>query len=187
MDELVVVCNGKLTDDGRNKFARYGKVIERANEGLDVYAYKAGIEYFGWDRLETFDELIMLNHTIFGPFYPFSETFEKMKNRDLDFWGITKHAKFDYDPFGLNPYGYLPEHIQSHFMVYRKRMICKKEFQEYWDNFRPVNNYRDSVCYHESFLPSILQTLVISGMCLWMYLIWRGCLIIRGCTAQDSL
>lgn len=151
VDELVVVCNGKLTDDGRNKFARYGKVIERANEGLDVYAYKAGIEYFGWDRLETFDELIMLNHTIFGPFYPFSETFEKMKNRDLDFWGITKHAKLDYDPFGLNPYGYLPEHIQSHFMVYRKRMICKKEFQEYWDNFRPVNNYRDSVCYHESF------------------------------------
>ena len=43
VDELVVVCNGKLTDDGRNKFARYGKVIERANEGLDVYAYKAGM------------------------------------------------------------------------------------------------------------------------------------------------
>ena len=29
--------------------------------------------------------------------------------------------------------------------------MCSKEFQDYWDNFRKVENYRDSVCYHESY------------------------------------
>lgn len=152
IDELVIVCNGQLSDEGRRKFEKYNcEIIVRPNEGLDVWAYKAGLSYFGWNKIETFDELIMLNHTIMGPVYPFHETFDKMKEKDVDFWGITKHAKVDEDPYGLNPYGYLPEHIQSHFMVYRKRLLCSKEFQDYWDNFRKVENYRDSVCFHESY------------------------------------
>lgn len=151
IDELVIVCNGQLSDDGRKKFERYNcEIIVRPNEGLDVWAYKAGLTYFGWNKIETFDELIMLNHTIMGPVYPFRETFEKMKEKDVDFWGITKHNMTKGDPYGVNPYGYLPEHIQSHFMVYRKKLLCSKEFQNYWDEFRAVNNYIDSVGYHES-------------------------------------
>lgn len=152
IDELVIVCNGKLNEDGQKKFEKYNsKIIVRPNEGLDVWAYKEGLSYLGWDKIELLDELVMLNHTIMGPVYPFADTFSKMNEKDVDFWGITKHEKVDEDPYGLNPYGYLPEHIQSHFMVYRKKLLCSKEFQDYWDNFRKVENYRDSVCYHESY------------------------------------
>lgn len=151
IDELVIVCNGILSEEGRRKFERYGgKIIVRPNEGLDVWAYKAGLSYFGWEKIETFDELVMLNHTIMGPVYPFSETFGAMKERKVDFWGITKHERAE-DPFGANPYGYLPEHIQSHFMVFRNRLLRSKEFQDYWDNFKKITQYRESVGYHESY------------------------------------
>ena len=107
IDELVIVCNGVLGEAGRRKFEQYDcEIIVRPNEGLDVGAYKAGLDYWGWERLKTFDELVMLNHTIMGPVYPFSETFSKMKERDIDFLVFTKHERAE-DPFGLNPYGYL--------------------------------------------------------------------------------
>lgn len=160
IDELVIVCNGKLSEEGRRKFEKYHcEIIVRPNEGLDVWAYKAGLSYFGWDKIEKFDELVMLNHTIMGPVYPFSETFEKMKEKEVDFWGITKHGMVKVDPYGINPYGYLPEHIQSHFMVYRKKMLCSEEFQKYWDTFREVKTYRDSVGYHESYFTKYFSDL----------------------------
>ncbi len=160
IDELVIVCNGKLSDEGRQKLEKYScEIIVRPNEGLDVWAYKAGLSYFGWSKIESFDELIMLNHTVMGPVYPFRETFDGMNERDVDFWGITKHKMSKVDPYGINPYGYLPEHIQSHFMVYRKKLLCSKEFQKYWDEFREVQNYRDSVGYHESYFTKYFSDL----------------------------
>lgn len=160
IDELVVVCNGKLSEEGYKVFKKYaGEIIVRPNEGLDVWAYKAGLSYYGWDKIEEFDELVMLNHTIMGPVYPFYETFDKMKDRDIDFWGITKHNRMEEDIFGINPYGYMPEHIQSHFMVFRKKLLCSKEFQNYWDNFRKINNYRESVGFHESYFTKYFSDL----------------------------
>ena len=108
-------------------------------------------EYIGWDNLKNYDELIMLNMTIMGPIYPFKEMFDEMDSRkDLDFWGITKFHKFPVDPWGLIQYGYIPEHIQSHFIAVRKPMLKSYEFKQHWEKMRMINTYFESVSYHES-------------------------------------
>ena len=152
LDRLIVVCNGKLTSEGRKKFSKYtNEIIVRENKGFDVWAYKEGIEYIGWDNLKNYDELIMLNMTIMGPIYPFKEMFDEMDSRkDLDFWGITKFHKFPVDPWGLIQYGYIPEHIQSHFIAVRKPMLKSYEFKQHWEKMRMINTYFESVSYHES-------------------------------------
>lgn len=152
LDRLIVVCNGKLTSEGRKKFSKYtSEIIVRENKGFDVWAYKEGIEYIGWDNLKNYDELIMLNMTIMGPIYPFKEMFDEMDSRkDLDFWGITKFHKFPVDPWGLIQYGYIPEHIQSHFIAVRKPMLKSYEFKQHWEKMRMINTYFESVSYHES-------------------------------------
>ena len=152
LDRLIVVCNGKLTSEGRKKFSKYtSEIIVRENKGFDVWAYKEGIEYIGWDDLKNYDELIMLNMTIMGPIYPFKEMFDEMDSRkDLDFWGITKFHKFPVDPWGLIQYGYIPEHIQSHFIAVRKPMLKSYEFKQHWEKMRMINTYFESVSYHES-------------------------------------
>lgn len=151
LTHLVVVCNGKLTAEGRKKFSRYtSDLIVRENKGLDVWAYKTALEFVGWDELKKYDEVILANSTMMGPVYPFKEMFDEMAGRDLDFWGITKYHKVDWDPFGCCFYGYLPEHIQSHFIVYRNSFLKAPELKSYWENVPEIDSYQKSIGYHES-------------------------------------
>ncbi|MGZ7445310.1 rhamnan synthesis F family protein [Paenibacillus sp. TH7-28] len=151
VDRLVVVCNGKLTIDGRQKFEKITEdIIVRENKGFDVWAYKEGIEYIGWDGLSYYDELVLINYTMFGPFYPFSEMFNEMSRRNIDFWGITKHYGTEDDWTGGHmKYGYIPDFIQSFFIVIRKKMHSSFEFKRYWDKMRPIGSYIESMAFHE--------------------------------------
>jgi len=151
LSELVIVVNGFLNNEGREKLLIFtSNLIVRENQGMDVWAYKTGIEFFGWKKLETFDEVIFFNHTIFGPIYPFHEMFDEMDSRkDVDFWGITKHHKVDFDPFHTCKYGYMPAHIQSSFLVIRKRMLASYDFQYFWDSMPLIKTYGDSVGKYE--------------------------------------
>lgn len=150
--EILVVCNGKLTTEGRAKLKEVTpNVLVRENKGFDVWAYKTGLEFYGWDKIKSYDEVIMMNFTIMGPVYPLEEMFTSMDNRDLDFWGITKFHEFkEGDPFGTIPYGYIPDHIQSHFIAVRKDMLNSLEFQSYWDNMVMIHDYREAVGCHEA-------------------------------------
>ena len=149
--EMTIVCNGKLNEAGQSILSRYtDNLIIRPNTGFDVWAYKTALDSYGWEKLEQFDEIVLFNATIMGPVYPFAEMFETMNKRDLDFWGITKFHKVPQDPFGRSPFGYLPEHIQSHFHAYRRSLVQSKEFQDYWNNMPQINSYYDSVGMHES-------------------------------------
>lgn len=153
--EIFIVCNGKLTDEGKKILEQYGKVLVRENRGFDVWAYKTALETYGWDNLINYDEIILLNNTIMGPIYPFSETFEKMDKKDLDFWGLTEYFKIKGDPFGYSPYGYLPDHIQSHWIACRRSLVSSKDFQEYWENMSMIEDYAQAVGKHESIFTKV--------------------------------
>lgn len=104
LSEMTIVCNGKLNEAGEKILSSYtNNLIVRPNEGFDVWAYKTAMESYGWEKLVSFDEVVLFNATIMGPVYPFSEMFETMDQRDLDFWGITKFHKVPQDPFGAVP------------------------------------------------------------------------------------
>lgn len=149
--EIFVVCNGKLTPEGRDVFTEITpNILVRENKGFDVWAYKVALEQYGWDELEKYDEVILMNFTMYGPLYPFSEMFEEMDKRDVDFWGITKHHGFPFDPFGTIPCGYIPEHIQSSFICIRNAMLSSIEFHKYWNDMPAVNSYGDAVGKHEA-------------------------------------
>lgn len=151
VEEFTIVVNGKLNAVGRERLERYtDNLIVRDNKGFDVWAYKTALDSYGWQKLAEYDEVILFNATIMGPVYPFAEMFEAMDRKDLDFWGITKYHKVPKDPFGLSPYPYLPEHIQSHFHAYRRSLVTSQQFQNYWDNLPEITSYIDSVGLHES-------------------------------------
>lgn len=151
LDKLYVVVNGKLTAESRKKFLELADdVYVRKNIGLDVWAYKDGMAHIGWDVVTSFDEFIMMNHTNYGPVYPFREMFEEMDKRDVDFWGITKHNGHDYDPYNACEYGYIPPHIQSSFIAVRRSMMLSDAYRKYWDDMPMIKGYEDSICRHEA-------------------------------------
>lgn len=150
--EIAVVVNGKLTSESREKLLEITPVVmARDNKGLDVWAYKTMIDYYGWERLCQFDEVVLMNFTIMGPVYPLNEMFSSMDKRDLDFWGVTMYHKYEAgDPYGTIEVGYIPDHIQSHFIAVRNSMLKSLEFQYYWDNMGEIKDYRDAVGCHEA-------------------------------------
>lgn len=153
VDKFIVVCNGKLTSEGRRTFRKYtDRIIVRENQGLDVWAYKTGIDDLGWDEICSYDEMIMMNHTICGPIFPFEDMFAEMDSRDVDFWGITTYFGGLNRPKNWPDNGFdtIQDHLQSHFIAVRKHMLRSYEFQKYWRDIPPINSYEDSVSLHES-------------------------------------
>ena len=65
LTELVVVCNGKLSEQGRAAFSQFtDNIIVRENKGLDVWAYKTALDSYGWAKLSEFDEIVMTNSSL---------------------------------------------------------------------------------------------------------------------------
>ena len=88
-----------------------------------------------------------------------------MDAKDLDFWGVTKFHKYENgDPFGTIKVGYIPEHIQSHFIAVRNSMIKSKQFQNYWNKMGEINDYRDAVGKHEAMFTKRFLKWDLSGM-----------------------
>lgn len=152
MAHLLVVCNSQPSQQGLTTLEEHAdEVLVRANSGFDVGGYREGLFYLGFRELAKYDEVIMLNYTFFGGIFPFGEMFEAMDEKDVDFWGITKHHMVDYDPYGgRNPYGYLPEHIQSHFIAVRREMLLSDDYKEFMISMENPKSYIDSICDYES-------------------------------------
>lgn len=151
VSEIFVVANGKMNNAGKEKLAGIADTIwERENKGFDVWGYKESLEKIGWDKLYTYDEVIMMNYTIMGPVDTFDEMFDVMSKTDVDFWGITKFHMVPMDPFGCIECGYIHEHLQSHFIAIRKPMLMSDEYRQYWEEMPMIKSYEESVAFHET-------------------------------------
>ena len=149
-EHILVVSNSPVDDAGRARLeASCDEILERPNAGLDVGAYRAGLEHLGWDRLADFDELILTNHTYYAPLRPWEEVLTRTgSRRDISFWGMTEHGVMRPHPFLAKRE--LPRHIQSHWIAVRRRLLADPAFREYWEQMPPVSSYRDSIQWHES-------------------------------------
>lgn len=159
--KLVVISNGALNEIAKNRLTQYAdSLFVRENYGLDAAAYKAGlISFCGWDEVETYDEVILINDTFYGPVHSFDDMFEEMSGRDLDFWGMSAgyHA---LDGWNRVKYGYMPDHIQTFFIAFRKKMVCTNAFHDYWNNYDDtLNDFVSVVSQNEVILTKHFQDL----------------------------
>lgn len=151
VDRLVIVCNGTLTPQSRKRLETITTdVVARENTGFDFGAWKyAMMDYLDWDTVQHFNELVLMNDSCFGPLYPFAQLFRQMEG-GADFWGLVKHSAIkSVNPFGGCPYGYLPEHLQSSFLVIRSRLLHSEEFRDFWENLKLPQSYQDAVAKNE--------------------------------------
>lgn len=121
--ELVVIINGKITLNDRERFREYSsRIIQRENEGFDAGAYKDIIfNHIGIEQVKKYDELVLCNDTFYGPFVPFKTIWSSFEEKEIDFWGLHFWRA-----------GYL-NYMNSFFIVYRKEILLDNKFYEYWD------------------------------------------------------
>lgn len=143
VDYLVVVCNETEVVSGKHYLENYAnEIFYRENMAFDAGAYKDTLtHYLGWKRVLEFDELVLVNDSFYGPFIPMKTIFEEMNQKNVDFWGLTKHKEY------RNKYtlAYTQEHIQSFFMVIRKDMLHYDEFLTYWNRMPYYSTFSEVI------------------------------------------
>ena len=145
--------------------AEYTKtIIVRENKGLDVAAYKQAILTLGWEKLESYDEVICLNDTVMGPVYPFREMFACMDRKDVDFWGITAYAGETVDKEQI------PTHLQAYWHAYRRSLVSSPAFHEYWETMPLWKDYAEVTRKHEMTFTKHFADL---GFTWASYIDWR--------------
>lgn len=146
-DKIIVIVNGKLSLEGKEKLEKLGiTILQRANKGFDFGAWKAAFEFLGWEEVRKFDELVLTNCSNYGPVYHFSGIFKRMEDNPCDFWGLTQRQEVknaliiagDKD-------SYIRRHIQSFFIVIRQKVILSEKFSSYWDGLVEAENLKQEI------------------------------------------
>lgn len=145
---ILVVVNGELTAQARRRLERVAdEILVRKNVGFDIWAHKEGLDHVG-AGLADFDEVVLTNDTWFGPVRPYGPVFDRMDALDVDFWGMTDHAREEPNPFTGD--GVLPYHLQSFWIAVRRRMFTSERWKRYWSELPEMPSYFDAVLKHET-------------------------------------
>ena len=130
LDRLIIVVNGQVNEGGKHIFFRYtNELIIRENKGFDAGAYYDVIVHVLGRTILDWDELVLCNDTFFGPFVPMKSIFEKMKRKQVDFWGLNEIDNK------------MMSHIQSYFLVFGYRILQSGELTQYFQaNINPLTD-----------------------------------------------
>lgn len=154
--KIIFVSNSPLKAEDRKKIeAITDFVFERENKGYDFAAWKYGIEKFGYENLEDFDAIALINNSTFAPIYDMKNVIREMDERGDDFWGMTL---FPYIPDGSYVgRKFIPEHLQSYFLMLGKKVIKSGEIKNFFDNLGEINSFTEAVSKGEIAFNEHLQ------------------------------
>ena len=149
--DIVLIANGGLSEEAKRQLEALSvQYIVRENKGVDFAAWKAGLSYVGWDKVRQYDELVLCNCSCYGPVYPFSEAFDRMKDRACDFWGLNRQPDLPDKLVGPAEARFpMTEHIQSYFYVFRRRVLLSEAFRAWWDSLVEAKSYWEEIREHE--------------------------------------
>ena len=152
VDYIVGVVSGTLSPESREELTTLtDEFFVRENKGLLAGSWIDGINYIGWDKLYSFDELLMLNDSFFGPFYPLKDMFEHMESSDADFYGaIQNFENKDFTKMGGRSlkHGYFRGSI-CYFYIIRSRLLHSPEFKNYWSSTPSIKEDWDTYFFAE--------------------------------------
>lgn len=141
-DLIVFVSTAALNTQELQKLKGLSiKPVVRENIGYDFYSYKTGL--FSVDYA-AYDEILICNDSVFGPFEPLQKVFDKMETKKCDFWGILSSRE------GI-------KHLQSFFIVFRKGIIKSKAFFDFFDGIKILENKRQIIDSYEIGLSSFFK------------------------------
>lgn len=128
-DNSILVINGiPKYDIGQDISCYCDQLVVRENKNYDAGAYRdVLLKHIGQNELSKYDELILVNDSFYGPFYPLKQVFEHMSHKTADFWGLSKHPNAVYRETTL-----VEEHLQTYFLVIRQKMLHSEEFIKFW-------------------------------------------------------
>lgn len=138
---IVFVSTSPLTAEAiRGLKGLCAEVVTRKNRGYDFLSYRVGLSKIDGDVC---DEVILCNDSVYGPLRPLGTLFASMDRVDCDFWGLTDSRDFGY-------------HLQSYFLVFRRRALSAPAFERFWRGVRALGDKRRVIRGYEIPMTRIL-------------------------------
>lgn len=155
-EEVVFITNSSLSKSELDKISSHvSKIIERSNHGFDFGAWRDGLFEVGFEYLDDFDELLLVNNSCYCSTYNFSKIFSTMENEPVDFWGITLFPLLE-DGSYINK-KQINEHIQTYFQVFNKNVFASESFKNFWKNVKNETELIDVIANYETELTKTLK------------------------------
>ncbi|HTM45798.1 MAG TPA: rhamnan synthesis F family protein [Polyangiaceae bacterium] len=114
---IVFISTSKLSDAELAKLdSLVDQTLLKDNVGLDFGMWQHALARCD---LADADELVLVNSSVVGPVFPLQPILDKMSADPCDFWGMTDNTEIAW-------------HLQSYFLVFKRRVLDAKEFAEFW-------------------------------------------------------
>jgi len=131
---IVFVSTSKLTEREQAKLQPFVERVHlRENVGYDFAMWKDALDLF---ELGECDELVLSNSSVFGPIFPLAPIMDRMSSDPCDFWGMTDNLELVW-------------HLQSYFVVFKRRVIDSDAFRSFWKNVQPHEDKNQVILDYE--------------------------------------
>lgn len=152
VDTIIGIVSGTLTQQSRKELEELtDNFFVRENVGLLAGSWLDGIAHIGWDVLDEYDELLMLNDSFFGPFYPLREMMDAAEASDADFYGAIKNFE-DESITNYAGRGFKHGHLRGslcYFYIIKDRLLHSVEFKSYWSRQPKIESDTDTFFFSE--------------------------------------
>lgn len=153
---VVFISNSKLGQEDQKAVRGYcSDLFLRENRGFDFSGWREAMLQIGWDTLASYDELYLMNNSVYGPVFDLSAIAEEMGQRQVDFWGMTKFPYLADGSYLGKPC--IEEHLQSYFLEFNQNVVAAAAFRTFWEQVREARTITEVVADYESKLTPLLQ------------------------------
>ncbi|MEE0813327.1 MAG: rhamnan synthesis F family protein [Streptococcus mutans] len=151
---VVFITNSHLSQENQDKLRSQKLMddfLQRENIGFDFAAWRDGMNHIGFDNLDSYDIVTVMNDTCFGPLWDVKEHYLSYEKQDeIDFWGLTNNRATKQ----------FKEHIQSYFITFKKVVIQSEAFHNFWEN---IQNHADIQRVIDDYETQVTTTLLDAG------------------------
>lgn len=150
---IIFVSDTNSTDTSKLEGIADFCLIQKHGE-YDFGSYKRGFFYALENNLE-FEELLFVNDSCYGPFFPLKPIFDKMANKNCDFWGLTrnKYGLCEEENYLCPP---VQPHIQSYFLLLKPQVFNSSVFMEFMKNITKEESKGEIIKKYEIGLSQLL-------------------------------
>ncbi len=145
-DNVVVFGDCPIIPDEVSKLPSVVRYCSFGRHGeYDFGSYKRGYEYvMRHPVLSTSKELLFCNDSCYGPVTPFAKVFAEMTAADCDFWGLSE-----------NWYG--QRHLQSYFLLFKRRVFLSPCFDSFMRGVQKEGSVISVIVKYEMRLTHVLE------------------------------
>ena len=153
-DTLIFISNSQILSSDYVELTKAVQIdyfLQRKNEGFDFAGWKDGLMLLGFETVSSYNSVTIMNDTCYGPLWDLLPHYEYYDEQDIDFWGMTSH------PAMLPDRNFIPKHLQSYFIVFKKNLISSPYFVEFWARIRNFTTVQEAIEFGEIYLTTYFK------------------------------